>query len=56
MCDSALVVLQGEVNYCIKRGWPGVPTVAQWKQTELVYEDAGWVPGLAQWTKDPVLP
>ena len=35
----------------------GVTTVAQWvKNMTGIHEDAGLIPGLTQWLKDPVFP
>ena len=40
-----------------KRSFRGVPIVAQWvTRSTSTHENAGSIPGLPQWAKDPVLP
>ena len=51
------IILQGMLERGSENGRKGVPVVAQWL-TNLTrnYEVEGWIPGLSQWVKDPVLP
>ena len=49
-----LCLLQEEAS--IEKGNMGVPVVAQWVKTlTSIHEDAGSIPGLTQWIKDPAL-
>ena len=46
----------GEKNGYFKKRL-GVPIMAQWVENPTsLCEDVGWIPGLAQWVKGPVLP
>ena len=48
--------ITGELPRNANDGVLGVPIVAQWLMNPTsIHEDAGSIPGLAQWVKDPAL-
>ena len=50
------MTFQKEENLCAKMMQHGIPYVAQQIKNPIsIYEDAGLIPGLIQWVKDPVL-
>ena len=55
--ESLALFSQTKAALKVKKPRLGVPVVAQWLiHLTSIHEDAGSIPGLVQWVKDPVLP
>ena len=57
LLDGLPYCFQNHLKPEIENQVTGVPIVAQWLTNPTrKHAVSGWVPGLAQWVKDPVLP